>query len=214
MSEKSYCIYSHTNKINGKIYIGLTSMKPEKRWKNGVGYHNGTHFRNAIDKYGWDNFEHEIIKDNLTKDEACYWEKYYISLHNSMDRNYGYNMSSGGENGGGHPHTDESRRKISEHSVGFSGRKHTEEALKKMRDAKTGEKHNNYGKHLSEETREKISSAHKRLRNKKIYCVELDCVFESLSEASEKLGRSKSSIVECCKKKRKTCRGYHLEYAD
>lgn len=214
MGAKTYCVYSHTNKINGKIYIGLTSMKPEERWKNGIGYHSGTHFRNAIDKYGWDNFEHKIIKDNLTKDEASYWEKYYISLYNSMDRHCGYNMSSGGENGGGHPQTKETRKKISEHHGGFDGRRHTEESKKKMSESTKGKNNPNYGKHLSEETKAKISEAHKNLRNKRIYCVELDCVFESLSEASEKIGRSKAVIVDCCKGRQKTCGGYHLKYAN
>ena len=101
----SYVIYTHTNKSNGKIYVGLTSMKPEERWRYGKGYHKGTYFRNAIDKYGWDNFEHKIIEENLTKEEASYWEQYYISFYNSSDRQYGYNISSGGEYGG-HPQTE------------------------------------------------------------------------------------------------------------
>ena len=88
MGDKNYCVYSHTNKINGKVYIGLTSMKPEERWANGKHYHKGTHFRNAIDKYGWDSFEHKIIKSGLTKEEAGYWEQYYISFYNSL-----YNFS-------------------------------------------------------------------------------------------------------------------------
>ena len=213
MSNEAYCVYSHTNKTNGKTYIGLTSMTPEERWKSGKGYHSGTHFRNAIDKYGWDNFEHKIIKDNLTKEEASYLEQYYISFYNSTDRHYGYNMSSGGECGG-HPQTEETRMKISEHSVGFKGRTHTEETLEKMRNAKSGKNHPNYGKHLSEETKNKISEAHKKIRNKMVYCEELDCIFESLSEASEKIGRSKATIVDCCKGRQKTCNGYHLSYVN
>lgn len=213
MGVKTYCVYSHTNKINGKIYIGLTSMKPEERWKNGVGYHAGTHFRNAIDKYGWYNFEHRIIKDGLTENEASYWEQYYIAFYNSTDKQYGYNMSSGGESGG-HPQTEETKKKISEHSVGFSGKKHSKESIEKMRAVKGGENHPNYGKHLSDETKRKISDAHKKLRNKRVYCEELDCIFESLDEAAEKIGRTKSAIVYCCKGKTKTCKGYHLKYID
>ena len=214
MSIEKYCVYAHTNKINGKVYIGLTSMKPEERWKNGMGYHEGTHFRNAIDKYGWDNFEHKIIKDNLTKDEAAYWEIHYISSYNSMDRRFGYNMSSGGENGGGHPQTEETRKKISENHADLKGRIFTEETKRKMSESKKGEKHPNYGKHLSDETKSKISEAHKKIRNRMIYCEELDCIFESLTEASKKIGRSKSTIIDCCKGKLKTCNGYHLRYAN
>ena len=208
MGVKTYCVYSHTNKVNGKIYIGLTSMKPEERWKNGVGYHSGTHFRSAIDKYGWDNFEHRIIKDGLTEDEASYWEQYYISFYNSTDRRYGYNMSSGGENGG-HPQTEETRKKISENGYhyGMLGKKHSNEAKAKMSKSRTG-------RVFSDETKKKISDAHKKLRNKRVYCEELDCIFESLDEAAEKIGRTKSAIVYCCKGKTKTCKGYHLKYID
>lgn len=59
-----YSIYIHLNKINDKKYIGITCKKPEIRWANGLGYKKQP-FWNAITKYGWDNFEHIIIKDNL-----------------------------------------------------------------------------------------------------------------------------------------------------
>ena len=207
MSTKKYCVYSHTNLINGKIYIGLTSMKPEERWKNGAGYHIGTHFRNAIDKYGWDNFKHEIIKDNLTKKEAADLEIYYISFYNSNDRRFGYNMSSGGENGGGHPQSEETRRKIGLNGchVGMTGKKHSDETKRKMSEIKIG-------RSLTEETKAKISAAHRKNRNKKVYCAELDYIFNSLDEASETIQCSKASIINCCKGRWKTCKGYHLEY--
>lgn len=76
----NYCVYMHINKINGKVYIGQTCQKPEKRWKNGYGYKEGTHFRNAIDMYGWKSFEHVIWADNLTLEEANRVERLLISL--------------------------------------------------------------------------------------------------------------------------------------
>lgn len=35
-----YCVYVHTNKTNGKMYVGQTSQEPNKRWKSWFGYLN------------------------------------------------------------------------------------------------------------------------------------------------------------------------------
>lgn len=70
----NYCIYKHTNLINGKVYIGQTCQSPEKRFgKNGNGYRGCRYFYNAIECYGWDNFEHEILETNLKdiENELC-----------------------------------------------------------------------------------------------------------------------------------------------
>ena len=64
MNNKNYCVYQHTNKINGKIYIGITCQKPEKRWgSQGRKYEECPYFWKAIQKYGWENFEHKILFD-------------------------------------------------------------------------------------------------------------------------------------------------------
>ena len=71
-----YTVYQHKNKINGKVYIGITMQEPEKRWGvNGRNYKSSPHFYSAIQKYGWDNFEHNILFTNLTKEEACLKEQ-------------------------------------------------------------------------------------------------------------------------------------------
>ena len=140
-----YTVYQHKNKINGKVYIGITSRKPEERWgSNGINYKSSPHFYAAIQKYGWDNFEHNILYTDLTKDEACQKEQELISYFNSMNREYGYNSTSGGEsfvmneetkqkisqsmignkNGLGHPCSPEKAKKISEAQ---KGRTFTEE---------------------------------------------------------------------------------------
>ena len=60
----NYTVYCHTNKINGKRYVGITKQKPETRWNNGKGY-STQYFKRAIDKYGWEEFTHEILFTNL-----------------------------------------------------------------------------------------------------------------------------------------------------
>lgn len=94
---ETWKIYKHQNKINGKCYIGQTCRKNvSERWNNGKGY-NGTIFAKAIEKYGWDNFDHEIIEDNiLTQEEANEREQYWIEYYGSYGEN-GYNMTRGGD---------------------------------------------------------------------------------------------------------------------
>lgn len=98
--ERKYCVYKHTNKINGKVYIGQTGQKPERRWGNqGSGYKANPYFYNAIKKYGWDNFEHEIIDFNLTLEESNELEIELINKFDSRNPEKGYNLKSGGSNG-------------------------------------------------------------------------------------------------------------------
>lgn len=93
---KIYCVYKHTSPSN-KVYIGMTKMSMTERAGNGKGYRNSRYFYRAIQKYGWENIKHEILEKELTHDEACEREKYYISLYNSTNSNCGYNITSGGD---------------------------------------------------------------------------------------------------------------------
>lgn len=102
--EKKYCIYKHVAP-NGKVYIGQT-YNTKQRWsRNGNNYKNSPYFYEAIQKYGWENFRHEIILDNLTKKEADEKEKEYIILYDSQNREKGYNCNEGGTGGNQKPTT-------------------------------------------------------------------------------------------------------------
>ena len=68
---KTWIVYKHYNLINGEVYIGITSQKPEDRWSKGLGYYNHKKFYAAIKKYGWDNFSHEILFTGLSEEQAC-----------------------------------------------------------------------------------------------------------------------------------------------
>lgn len=132
----SYCVYCHTNKINGKKYVGITKQKPEKRWGNGCNYKDNEYFYRAIKKYGWEEFSHDILFEGLTKKEAQEKEKYLISKWDLNNRDCGYNIQRGGE--GVNTISDETRRKISERKKGI---KLSYDTKRKMSESRTGEKH-------------------------------------------------------------------------
>ena len=100
---KKWVIYKHTNKKNGKIYIGQTCQEVEDRYgKNGYRYQKSAPlFWKAIQKYGWDNFEHDIIENNIkslkeVNEREKYWIKYYdCCVLDGKDK--GYNMDRGGK---------------------------------------------------------------------------------------------------------------------
>ena len=96
MNNKKYIVYSHTSPSNKK-YIGITCQSPNERWRNGNGYKNNDYFSRAIQKYGWDNFKHEILATNLSHDEACEKEIELIAKYNTTDNQFGYNITKGGE---------------------------------------------------------------------------------------------------------------------
>ena len=95
IQQNNYSVYIHTNKLNGKKYIGITRQDPRRRWQNGFGYEN-TYFGKAVKKYGWDGFFHEVIAFGLTKQQACDMEIALIALHRTNNRCFGYNISDGG----------------------------------------------------------------------------------------------------------------------
>ena len=106
--EKKYCIYMHKNTINGKVYVGQTCQKPEDRWgkdgrnylkKDETGKYVFKHFGPAIKKYGWDNFEHTILYENLSKEEADKIEDKLIIEYKTRDKKFGYNCKGGGAHG-------------------------------------------------------------------------------------------------------------------
>lgn len=115
-----YLIYKHTSKTTGKSYIGKTSniSNPNKRWKNGLGYPQTTQpaFYNAIQKYGWEDFEHTILENYIqTVEEACEREKYWINYYHTWiydSECNGYNITQGGDGAAGHKLSDETKQKL------------------------------------------------------------------------------------------------------
>ena len=79
-NEAHWLVYIHTSP-SGKRYIGITGRKASERWGvAGNGYKGQSHFWNAIQKYGWQNFHHEVVLEGLTKEEAKKSEMRLIAL--------------------------------------------------------------------------------------------------------------------------------------
>lgn len=94
--KNKWTVYVHKNKINNKKYVGITSVSPKRRWRNGTGYKCCRYFYSAIQKYGWDNFDHIIVKTGLTHFEANIYEMLLIKSLKTQSPEYGYNILSGG----------------------------------------------------------------------------------------------------------------------
>jgi group I intron endonuclease len=93
----NYCVYVHINKINGKMYVGQ-SCDLHERWRcQGKNYIQCSKFFHAIKKYGWDNFIHAVIKDNLSLEGADITERELISVFDIIKN--GYNIKDGGARG-------------------------------------------------------------------------------------------------------------------
>ena len=183
MEEKrDHKIYRYINKVNGKVYIGRTCQSLARRaCGTGSGYRHCTYFYNAINKYGWENFEGEILEDNLTDEEARERETYYIKEHNSTNKDKGYNIVETDYR----DYKEETRKKISESLIGkevsgetreklrkaLTGRKLPKEVCEKMGASRRGKprppeviekmRQARLGKKLSEEHRRKLSEAKK-----------------------------------------------------
>ena len=116
--KNEYCVYVHTNKANGKRYVGITSMEPEKRWAKGSGYRSNVLFYRAIQKYGWDGFDHNILAYGLTKQEACEMEVAMIAKYDLVNPERGYNLDHGGN--GTNRLTEKTRAVLSQKSKEYS----------------------------------------------------------------------------------------------
>ena len=227
----NYSVYIHKNKLNGKVYIGQTSQKPEKRWDNGKGYETSPKFFNAILKYGWNNFEHTILYTNLSLEEANQIEQDLIQKYKSNQDEFGYNITSGGKN---FKHSEETKQKIgqSNHIAlqgnrwseeqrqliskmfsgegnPFYGKKHSEESKQKISESRkgkcSGEEHFLYGRHHNEETKQKISESRKNKGGKRVKCINTGETFETMMDAARWCGLTTAcSIGQVCNKKRKT----------
>lgn len=225
---RKFVIYKHTNKINGKCYIGQTHQTLTQRWRKGEGYKSQPYFYNAIKKYGWDNFEHIILECGLNENQVDEREKFWIKYFNSTNEDYGYNLSDGGN--GKHSfnlqHKLHHQQSVAE-SLGIpviclnskkiystvreamleTGAQHISECCQgKM---KTSGKDVNgnalYWKYFHEYTGAEKIEIKKQIRSKTpVLCITTGKIYSSAKEAERETGIDNTSIGRCCNGKRKT----------
>lgn len=92
MDHKWGIIYKHTNKLNNKVYIGKTVQKLSRRVRTGKGYKSCFHFNAAIEKYGWSNFETDVLCSALDINYLQELESIFINQYKSDKPEYGYNL--------------------------------------------------------------------------------------------------------------------------
>ena len=148
----NYVVYKHTNKINGRVYVGITCQNLEDRWKGGLGYKTNRHFSRAIKKYGWENFSHDILCVGLEKEDAQTQEVNLIAFYRDSECGC-YNILSGGGLGrAGVPMSAETKEKLRNAKLGW---KMTEEQRKRLSESSVG-------KRMSSEARMKMSENNAR----------------------------------------------------
>lgn len=196
INKNTYSVYRHKNKINGKVYIGLTCQVPtSRRWgRNGNSYKSQTHFYRAIQKYGWNKFDHDVLFSNLSQKEANEIERKLIAFYDSTNQDKGYNIQYGGM---ANRVNEKTKKILSENHKGLMA----------------GEKHPMYGKHHSEDSKRKISEVqYKPLFQYDRFTGNFIKRFESTLEAEKELNIPNANISAVCLKRMKTIHNFVFRY--
>lgn len=215
----SYTVYAHINKVNGKIYVGITKQHPQRRWRHGLAYFENKHFYNAILLYGWNNFEHQIVASHLTAEEACNFEKLLVDKFDLKNSNLGYNQMDGGSLpprmvGINHPNyghhlSKTTRDKISKTKTGQKHSPHSDETKRKISEGNKGKP-----KPHTEEFKKMLSIRNAGANNphaKRVICIETGQIFNTAKEASLFIGKNDSAVKASIHTNTRAG-GYHWQY--
>ena len=210
----NYKVYIHKFP-NGKAYIGITRQEPKIRWGGGNGYVRNEYMHRAIKKYGWENIEHIILFDGLSEEDACEIEKSLIKKYRTNEKEFGYNIESGGQCSN---LAESTKQKLREAHIGKSASEETREKMRASRNSFISENPEEYKK-IMENMMLAVEKA-AELKRKPVIQYDLDgkflAVWNSTREAERVLGIYHSHIAKCCNKvpKYNTAGGYRWEYAN
>lgn len=189
----NWTVYIHKNKINGKMYVGITCQDTNRRWGNGSNYKTCRKFYNAIQKYGWQNFEHIIFAQNLTMEEASNMQQLLIKQLDTI--NNGYNLNFGGIV---QLHCCETKQKISN-------------SVKKFYNSQRGLQKRKIKPLWNDENRA-VAREKAKDRFIEVYCIQLDKIYECIADASRQTGLSRSAIRRSCKRSGDKIKDGHLHF--
>jgi hypothetical protein len=191
-------VYRHLRKDTAEVfYIGIGSDTKYKR-ANEISART-KYWKHVANKVGR---VVEIIEDDLTWEEACEREKYWIKFYGRKDLKEGnlVNMTDGGDGTLGHHHSDEAKHKI---SVASKGRFVSEETRKKLSDANKGKippvraieaaRIANTGRVTSEVTKQKLREFNKYTSDsKRLKC---SIASKSMSKEAREMGTNKRRLI-------------------
>jgi group I intron endonuclease len=218
---------------NGKVYIGQTSSL-EKRMS---AYTRGNckqqkKLYSSMKKYGWDNFQKEIITSGDFTDEGLnQLEIHYIRLFNSFRG--GLNMTPGGDRPPSYKGKKQSPQTKAKISAALKGKPRSPESIAKRQATRVTNGSNAQSpEHVarrtatriangtyaqSPECRSKRSANMKGVGSKPVSQYTKDGVWvrhwSSIKEAGEALGVSRQAISNHLKGRLKTAGGYVWKYA-
>lgn len=185
----AYSVYCHTNRINGKKYVGITSQHVHARWDNGKHYSRHARFYSDILEFGWNSFDHDVVASGLSKEDAEKMEREMIDSLDLTNPKKGYNSNMSG----------------------IRTAHHNEITKERLRAQKIGENNPFFNKRHTKETKLLMSENRPK---RAVICIETNTSYKSTREAERQTQVDHADIIRCCKGLLSKAGGFHWKYEE